>query len=678
MSEPRTDPDPLTPAASTPPARPGPEEDAAPAAGSGSPPDPAVDPAPPGRRWPVAALLGLAVALHLALTLYFAPPRVIFGPEPIATVDYSLHAYQTHRALRSFEDAGRLWGYDPQVLAGHPIGALEDLTVKGLELFVIGLSTLGINWILGFNLFILLTHLLVPLIAYGAARLLGLGPAARAVAVLLWVLLWFFDFFVHWCWFCGMISWASASTLAVLLVALVHAAVERNRPRLWLAAAPLGTWLVAVHPFGALAAAPACAAIYLRRVRRLSWPHHLGLLGTVALVAGINGIWIHTFLRFKHLVLELVSFLKPGPITLLYDYLDLLAEPWDTGGAPVRTVFRMLALAPAALVFWRWRKERDPRLLPLGLMVGSTLLLAYFGGLLRFTSQIQPYRLIVPAVLAAALPAAVLLAEIASPAALRALPRSGKLLLLLLVVLVVPRMARTVLINMPEPLPQNHRLFPSQGPLDQRREALTGIFATPPGAMRHHTSGPGMREVRRWLIENHKGRGRVVVQEWVLSEFLAWSTRIPVLGGLEQRALPHGDAHLFRLAKDGDLPGERLRAYLERYAVGFVVVKSILPKLEWRKDLLQFEKLVGGMRIYRTRIQPSYLAKGSGRVTAQDLNRIRVEGAAGEELVLRFHWLETLRCRPGCTAEQYPVKGDRAGFIRVKNPPKTFEIYNGY
>jgi hypothetical protein len=46
--------------------------------------------------------------------------------------------------------------------------------------------------------------------------------------------------------------------------------------------------------------------------------------------------------------------------------------------------------------------------------------------------------------------------------------------------------------------------------------------------------------------------------------------------------------------------------------------------------------------------------------------------------VIRFHWMESLRCRPGCTAERYRVKGDRVGFIRVRNPPRRFEIYNSY
>ena len=40
--------------------------------------------------------------------------------------------------------------------------------------------------------------------------------------------------------------------------------------------------------------------------------------------------------------------------------------------------------------------------------------------------------------------------------------------------------------------------------------------------------------------------------------------------------------------------------------------------------------------------------------------------------------MESLRCRPHCEVEVEQVAADRVGFIRVKNPPERFEIYNDY
>jgi hypothetical protein len=191
-------------------------------------------------------------------------------------------------------------------------------------------------------------------------------------------------------------------------------------------------------------------------------------------------------------------------------------------------------------------------------------------------------------------------------------------------------------------------------------------------------------EVRDWLVRNHRGRGRVLVHQWMLGEYLAWATDIPILGGLEQRAIHHADAHFFRRHPTGETDARTLREFLERYAVGFVVVRApifdqhALPGLERHTDLLHFVAAVGNQRIYLTKIHPDYLLRGKGRVVSQTLNSIRIAGAAGPDVVLRFHWMDRLRCRPGCTVERFDVPGDRVGFIRIQRPPERFEIFNGY
>jgi len=639
----------------------------------------------PPSPWPSRTILAVALVLHALLLLYFARPSVMFGPEPVGAIDYTLHHYQADRARQAFEGWGRLWGYDPQVLAGHPAGALEDLTSKGLELFVIGMSSLGVGQVLAFNLFILVVHLLVPAFAFLTAWLLGLTPVQRSVAVLLWVLLWFLDSLTHWIWYCGMISWAAGTCLALLLVALVYRAVERGPTWTWLLVAPLAALLVTVHPFGAFVAVPPCAVIYLRRVRAVRPLVHAGVGLTIALPLAVSSIWLSTAASMWHYVDELTNFLMPSPATVLWDFLDILEDPWDTGLAPTRTILRFLCFTAAGFTLWRWRKDRDARLLPLCIVLALSILLAYGGWLFELTSKIQPYRLMMPATLLAAFPAAMLLADVLSPARLRRMGRAARILVVLLLVMVVPRVARTVIVAMPEPLPAPHRTLPGATLLDMKQEPLSGLYGFPPSAMRHLGSNPKHKVIRDWLLKAYPKRpARVLVQDWVLGEYLAWSTDLPILGGLEQRAIHHADAHLFRAHPDGDLPGKALRDYLERYAVGFVVIRApileqlTLPKLEWRKDLLHLVALEGGYRVYLTKILPSYFLRGKGKVVDQSFNRLRVVVASGDDVVLRFHWMETLRCRPGCRVERFEVAGDRVGFIRVRKPPARFEIYNGY
>ena len=600
-------------------------------------------------------------------------------PEPIYAIDYSLHYYQVDRARQAFNETGHFWSYDPQVLAGQPAGAMEDLTSKGMELFVIALSNgLGVHQAVAYNLFILLVHLMLPLAAWLTAWLFGLGRWERAALVLSWVCLWFFDSFFHWIWYCGMISWSAAAYLSPLLVGLVYKTVEGGRWRLWLATALLAALLVTVHPFATFAAALPCAAIYLRRARRLGLPHHLGLALTLVLVVASQLPWLITASKFSHYLLELTSFLKPPFRAVVTDYLELLRDPWDSGAVPVRSMFRFLCLAAGLTGLWRWRRFKDPRLLPLGLMSLFLLFMAYGGGLIPALGKVQPHRQIMPAMLALTVPAVLVLVATIRDIRWRGLSTAVRTLLLLALLLLLPRVARTIMVAVPDLIPDRPRQVPGQGPKGPRLDTFTGLHSVAMNPLAHRPPPPHFKEIRAWLLKHHKGNGRILAQDWLMSEYLAWSTDLPQVGGLEQRAITHADAQLFRRYPQGKVPREFLRAYLERYAVSYVVIKAVMPDLEWQKDLLAFQVLIDNHRIYRTIIKPSYFLVGQGRVASQRLNSIKVEDASGPAVVLRFHWMETLRCRPDCKVERYPLEGDRVGFIGVRNPPAKFEIYNSY
>jgi hypothetical protein len=218
-----------------------------------------------------------------------------------------------------------------------------------------------------------------------------------------------------------------------------------------------------------------------------------------------------------------------------------------------------------------------------------------------------------------------------------------------------------------------------RSPYDRVSSSITGLsFEARPFESRYIGPSEGFQQVRRWLLEHHGGRGRVMVIQWVLGEYLAASTTLPILGGLRERNVPHVDAHPMRHDPEGMKKPEGLAQYLERYAVGWVLVDGEFGPLDVRRDLLQPAESVGGFRIYRVRAEPNYFVKGKAEIAGQALNSIAVKDAVGPELVLRFHWMETLRCRPNCSIERAPEPHDRVGFIRVPNPPPAFEIYNAY
>ena len=626
-------------------------------------------------RFALFALVGL----HYAMVLHFLPPDVIFKKTPIYDIDYSLHYYQVDRAVKAFRSTGKLWGYDPRVLAGHPAGAIEDVSFKAVELFVIALRAMRVHPAVAYNLFIFLVHLLMPFAALFAARLFRLDHWQRVTLLGIWIVLWTFDSFVHWVWYCGMISWALASYLGVLLIGFALRATEDRRPRHFIGLGLLASFLALHHPFIALSVAVPIGGIYLRAAKSLSRRQWLasGLCLAASIATAL--IWLVPAWKMRHYMLTEETFLRPGLDYLLWDFLDLTRDA-DQVGPLSRTGFRFLCLAAAAVGLWQWRKSSDRRLLPFVLLAATALFFAYGGAYISLSRVTQPYRHIVPMILGLAIPAAVYLTGALRGATLRGLSRPAKLMLLVLLVFAVPRLARTVLIY----FPVNDALKSSKFKSKNSSFRQAGYFSTPSYPMRSHGPPNYTPELVEWLNANIYNSGRIVVQDYMLGEYLAATTKLPILGGLVQRSFHHGDAHLFRINREGHLPGNELKRYFERYAVRFVVMTKIHRRLEWRRDLLAFRGVIGGVRIYETKINPSYFQRGRGIVISQKFNSIEAiltpddDGKLSHDVILRFHWMEGLACRPNCRVERQPVNDDRVGFIRIPHAPPRFTIYNSY
>ncbi|HEX7672497.1 MAG TPA: hypothetical protein VF395_23045 [Polyangiaceae bacterium] len=622
------------------------------------------------------AVLGVAGMLHLSLLAYFIPLELPFSGVPFHTFDYALHAYQVDRALTAFRESGRLWAYDPFQLAGQPANAVEDLTSKSLELFVIAFAKLGANpWAL-FNGYVLLVHLMMPFVAWKAARLFDLSRLAAALAVLFWVVLWYFDSLLHWFWYVGMISWGAASTLTVLVVALMYRALEGRKPATYAGLVVTAALVTLVHPFAVLTLVVPLAALYARSFRTLRpWEHGALAAGAFAAFA-TTLVWLGTALRFRHYIGPVDAFLWPTLSYVWFDWLDLLKDVLMTG-QPVRTAFRTLAFGLAFFGLLRLRRAQDRRTLPLVLVSFGSLALAYLSGYSSALRQTQPYRHLGPGVLGAALVAAVVTADVLGARTAKAGGRSERAALALGLALAVPVLLRTVAGFLPTLLP---------GGAAPRKILRASLSPSPPGAPHLELpptvlgyDGPDADYpvIGDYLTRTVGQTGRVAVFDWVLGEYLATFTRVPVLGGIPQRNVPHAAAHPLRLdlrpEHDGDDP---IRRYLEQYAVRAVVLHG--PDTPWdtRRDLFAASEGVGDYRIYLVRHPSGYFERGGGRVTEQHLDSIRVSDATGPEVVLRFHWLETLRCRPDCTVERAEAHGDGGGFLRVRTPPSTFEIFS--
>ncbi len=631
----------------------------------------------PARRYAVAAALAAVLALHLALVMHFVPPALVLGDEPIAGLDLDTHYRQTLRAVEAYRSSGRVWSYDPHSLAGQTSGAIFDANNKLIELVAISLDKMGVPPHRSFNLFLLLAHLLVPLVVFASARLFMLAPPAAVGAALLASLIWYFDALSHWCFYVGMISWGSASYLAMLPIGLFYRWVRKRNTWLLVALFPLMALLHHLHAYIFFVLLVPMTLMYWRARSTLSGREHATVWALVLTVIVANAWWVMVAVKLWHYILDSGYYLDASPAFLLYDYLGLLKEPDIHGVIAVRSSFRFLAFGAAALGLLAWRRGGDDRFGVLASALGATLLIGYFGRWIAPLRQLQPYRFVLPAIYLAILPASAWLASTLKTLRLRrpAAPVAGLLVLLSFVAL--PRMVRDVLYFLPGWVPRPTRFLPAPPPNINSAPGFGSIWWPQPFDFRHHRLIGSDRFAIEMVRKLDDGRGRWLVEWWEHGERLAWATKAQILGGFREINLAHSDANLLRKHPDGSPPGEDgLRAYFERYNVQWVIVANPLPKLEERRDLLTPVSNLFNQRIYRTNITPSwFVGGGPGTVKAQ-VDKLTIVGSKGGDLVLKYHYLETLQCRPGCTLYKAPVEGDRVGFIGVRGAPPDFEIIN--
>jgi len=627
----------------------------------------------------------LIYSLHLGLVAVACPPDLLFGGEPVFGVDYPTHYGQAIALGESLSSAGRTWAYDPSLLAGHPAGLFFDADSKGHGLFTHLLYSLGVDRAVAFNLFVLLWHLLAPLCVWGAARLLRLSPRARAFSLGMGVLIWHFDSAARWYWSAGMISFCAASCLSLVIVALFWR-MTRQGARAGRFLAPLLALLplaLLVHAWAFAILAVPLVGIYVSaaRDRSLGAAGHgrVWLLAAVAL--GANLFWLLPALQHAGLMAGSGRGGQAFPLTLLTDLLGIYHDPLVGGVIPTLTFFRFAALGAALLTLWRWRRDGDERLFGVGLALGWPLAIAYLFALIPGLRETEPYRFNLPASLWGAVAAGPWLADTLRGRTWRELPGKLRPAAALVLLLLLPWAARQVLYFFPEVMPSPKQVsVPETAQLHP--EALQPESRYQP--FRHQATPDDFKQLSSYIKEELKEPGRVLVEYWVLGEYLRWATARQILGGFPDRRMVHQAANIFRHLPDPRHKGQALADYLVRYNVRYVVVTVPHPAVEKRPELMTLVQVIGLHRIYRVRHLGDEFEAGSGRITAS-LNRLVIEDARPAEdtqmLQIRYHYMDTLRCSPGCRLERVSLPHDEAGFIKVVGQPRLprrVVIENGY
>ncbi len=636
------------------------------------------DPRQPRDRTATRTLVLVALALaciHALLIRYY------FGAALYADIqfrhgDFATHAAQVRRVLEAWQTAGRHWAYDVQLLAGAPNGVLFDADNKGWELWTRALVGLGVSEGTAVNAFVLALHLLMPVVVYAAARLMRLDRAAALTVTGLAILLWGFDSFTRWMWFIGTVSYVFVAYFALLPLALFHRWIEDRKPMFALGCALSLAFAHLVHPYVFFILIGPMLAEYVRaglRERSLSWVEHGITLGIAALTIVVNGWWLRTALRFVHYILDSAHFEQSGLRFVFYDALGLLLDADTQGWIGTRTAVRLLCLIAAVLALRAWRRSGDRRRLPFLVLILTMAGFAYLGGYTP-VAQIQPYRHALPLGFALLIPAGWWLSEAVRARPWRGMQPTQRVMVAVLLVFALQYLLRDVLYFFAPSLPAGQKL-------EDGREVPLGMLGYGPTPGYCYDPQPNWETLIEWIAEHDDGQARWLVQDQVLGEYLMARTKAQLIGGFLVRNIEHSDANWFR--REGIQPpydAERMRRYLQTYAIRWVIVNAsgLSPWWDAQTQLFSRAGFANGLIVYRVK-GPIALLEGKGKVSAA-INRIEVTGSQpDQDVVLRYHWMETLVCSPSCTLERELFDGDRVGFIRVPAPhPRDFVIENSY
>lgn len=611
-------------------------------------------------RLPLAVITA-TLALHTILTFHFLPPSVFLADVALVGADFDTHYGQVARFIEAMQRWGHIWSYDPSLLAGRPAGVLFDCDTKAWNLWTYALYVLGVPKQRAFNLFVLAASLALPLVALLTGWLFRFARAQTALLTALSTLVWFFDSQTHYFWWIGMVTWALGSYLALVPLGCFARFVDAATMR-WGAATAVSLSLVLlVHPFTFFALVVPMGVLFVRAPPRV----RAGASMVAAFAIGANAFWWWPALRFAGHALASPFYSQARITDVVYDFLGFAMNANDTA-AFMRTGLRVLILGAGTFGLLRWRDARDRRAAPLIAAVLTMLVVSYLGRYVWLTAQVQPYRFIVPATVWMLLPAV----SFATDPQVHAMVRRAAPVAVVLAISAIQLLAQDVLYYFSHLLPaqigfeMDAPWSPTGGPkhLD----------------LRHPLPTPTDYGTIRWF-RGHPMDGRVLVEPPVLGERLAAHVpNIQVLGGIRERNIVHARANFFRRYPGRDAPVEVFARYLEQYAVHYVVLSPVLPVPTAYVPLLRPVASLPDARIFAVKQPSALVASGPGHVHAS-MNRLSVTDTDPTlPLILRYHYLDTLRCAPACRIA--PEDPEAAlSFIRVEAPhPADFTITHAY
>jgi hypothetical protein len=548
--------------------------------------------------------------LHILLVLHHFPPSTAFHNQPLTSDDLSYHFASDVDTGSFLKNSGRLWGYSPYFMCGHPAGLWNSFGKKAHEILS---AVLPISFPRALYLWIVLAAGLPPLIIALAARVAGCSTTIVQICLLVTIALTQFGDLITFFWKFGNVAFPFGSALAVLATALLRQALLGG----WLSA--VGAGFVAaltfwVHPIAMVPLCLGAVAVLAVEHRALaSAESYIRLLLAAATAFALIWPWFSELIQFLDFraPMQLEGGAFPLQVGLKQFVTDMFTNrnPCD----PMR-----IALVAGMVGYLTPKLARQP-IEPFFWAACALIVCAYGCSYVPKLAQLQPYRFMVSFELFMALPSAMGIYQMAQW--WRATEQPGRALSLTFFCILLLGLGGYVL------------------------NSYTNPPASPPTE--------AMQQCLNWLNDPGRLAGRVGCDDIELGNLIPYYTGREVIGGgmsiqaqVPQQWASLGGGRAFGHSFS-EISDQKLVEMCQLLGIFYVIAdeEPLIKKLDGQSSSCQLEAQFKNFHIFR--INPNHspvIWAGcyTGKVEAAP-DRIEIHDAPPGKFTLNYHYLRTLR-----------------------------------
>jgi len=552
-------------------------------------------------------------------------------------------------------------------MAGYPSNTIQDLSIKFFEWTALALSAVSLSPLQWFKICAFLAMASIPWLMYIAAENLFLAHETKyfiaALAAFFGTIYWW-NSLPREMFFYGMLGFPVASYLSIWGIALFY--------RLAVFPPKIGwshfVWLIfaaasiSLHVQSVITFLPPMLALLLVENRLITGRLLAWSAGAALVALFVNAAWLIPAIHHRGddispaIVDQLPLFVGTTPFTFLLDYLGPQGF-WTFRTSLMEKGLRLMLLILGTAGTWSLIKNRQRTI---GVMLATTVLVlfavTYFGALSSIVKAWQPLRFKVPLDLILIIAASYYLSL--------SLAREG---------LTQQFVGATVALGLLAFL-LNVIQTESSGRLQLRSTLSPEVNAIVEWIDRETPTNA------RLLFEESGDETGFVYDRTYLSSFLPYLTGRQLIGGPINL---YNDRHHFAEFHSGKLfqkepqaiSDSELRNYLRLYNIGAVVAfdPRSIQRLQSIPGLVTVEQRIGPIHLMIVNQPLSWFQVGEGSVKA-GYNRLELSGLKGNEVVLKYHWVDGLRTVPPTRIEPVQVADDPIPFIKLVNPPAAVTI----